>query len=161
MDNGPHPSMSRGVVQGFAERKAQRQTVKTGQMQEKPLDDLFKPEKKMDRPKPDAKPDAGIDIGLEEGMDKDVMPEEKMSFDEIKSAIENFEGTPDEIEELCDLCQDKLMGSKSDGLDTEMDRGEAEMKNDIMKKDKPLGVGGMEGAMPPMAPASAAPSPMR
>lgn len=157
MDKLPDPVMNRGIVAGFSQRKASKGQQRQAQI-DKPMDDLFKPEKK---PMPEKHgPDADVDIDVEEGLDKDIGIDKKLSFDEIKSGIENFEGSPEELEELCDLCQDKLMGSQHDDIDTEMNRGEAEMKDD-MKKDRPLGGAGMGGAQAPMPPATAAPSPMR
>lgn len=158
MDKAPDPIMNRSVLDGFTQSRTEKGQQRKAQLDEKPpMDDLFKPEKKL-MDKPDI--DSDVSIDEEDGLDKDIKPEKKMSFDELKSAIESFEGTPDEIEELCDACQDKLMGTQDDDIDTEMDREEAEFKDD-MKKDEPLGGGAMEGAKPPMPPASAPPSPMR
>lgn len=157
MDKAPDPIMNRGVLAGFTQSRAAKSNQRRAQLDAKPMDDLFKPEKKMmDKPSPDS----DIDIELEDGMDKDIKPEKKLSFDELMSAIESFEGTPEEIEELCDAVQDKLMGMQSDDIDTEMDRDEAGIRDD-MKKNEPLGGGASDGAQPPMPPASAAPSPMR
>ena len=162
MDNSPNPVMNRGVVAGFNARKAEKGNARQAQMDMKPMDDLFKPEKKpMDKPMDKHGPDSDVSIDLEDGMDKDIGLDKQMSFEDLKSGIENFEGPPEEMEELCDMMQDKLMGDKSDDFDTEMDRPEANMKDDMMKNDKPLGGMGIDGAQPAMPPASPTPSPMR
>ena len=161
MDKAPDPIMNRGVVAGFAQRKVESGQVRKAQL-DKPMDDLFKPEKKMMDDGPKGPKDMGDMGGMDDILDEGLgdKPDMHLSFEELLSAIENFDGAPDELEELCDACQDKLMGMQTDDLDTEMDRDEAGMKDD-MKKYKPLGGDAMEGAMPPKPPASAAPSPMR
>jgi hypothetical protein len=140
------PSMNQGVLARFSEHRASN---KRNAQFDKPMDKLFEPDMKGGPGKPDADKFDKPDLGDPEGMD-DSPP---MSFDELKMELEKAELTPEEAEELCDMCQEKLSGMKSDDLDTEMDRPEAEMK-DHMKKDNPLGGMSNEGAMPPMPPAA-------
>jgi hypothetical protein len=137
-------NQSQGVVKDFALRMASKQK-KSAQLDmggdDASIDSLFKPEpmKSKHKHKPDIGGDAP-DIGDELGGDiGDEMGEEKSPLDEIKEQIDSMDLSPDDLDQLCDFITEKRVSLTDDGLDTEMDRGEAEKKDEMRKDDGPLG----------------------
>lgn len=137
---------SKGVVGDFTRRMQEKNNKRSGQLAGlgEPsgggMDELFKPDAGPMKPdKKPKKPELGggkpsIDLGDEMGEGL----EEKSPLDEVKSQIETTDLSVEDLDELCDFITQRRIELTEDGLDTEMDRGEAEGKDD-MRKDKPLG----------------------
>lgn len=147
--------MTDSIVKLFANRSANTRTAASTKLAQEggDLSGLFEREPKKapvskDKPKLD-KPDAslGPKDGLDDlgGIDEEFGGgEEKNDCDEICSLIEHAECTPEDIERIISTCEEKKKELSGDDIDTEMDRPEAEMKNDMRKgpeiePKKPLG----------------------
>lgn len=138
---------SRGIVKDFAQRMASKNT-KTAQSDlgggSSVMDELFKPEvgpqsteKKPGKPEPKKPEHKKPEVGGDELGDI----EKKSPLDECKDCIEKSNLSTEELDELSDFVAQKRIDLTDDGLDSEMDKGEA-LEKDKMRKDKPLGEAG-------------------
>lgn len=130
-----------GIVSRFARRNVAKHEKREAQLDlggDKGMDDLFKPEKPEMNGPDLGKP--GDDLG--EGGDHemgDEMHEEKRPVDEIKESIEAGDLSVDDLDELGDFIAEKRVDLTEDTIDTEMDRDEAEAKDDMKKNEEPIG----------------------
>lgn len=133
-------NQSQGVVKDFALRMANK-NKKSAQLDvgddNAGIDSLFKPEPMKSKHKPDMGGD-DLEGGIEDEMGGE-MGEEKSPLEEIKEKIESMDLSPEDLDELCDFITEKRVDLTDDSIDTEMDRGEAEEKDEMRKDTGPLG----------------------
>jgi hypothetical protein len=143
--------MSDSIVQRFAKRQSESSNTRTASVklaqEGGDLSGLFEREPKKEpsgkppmAPKEDKKPkkapmmDKGPMSEPEGDMDDLGLDlEEKSECDEICAMIETAEFTPEDIDRCIQALEDKKNALSGDSIDTEMDRPEAEMKNDMKK----------------------------
>ena len=131
--------MTDGIVKRFASRMQKKATPLMDKPDEKGEEKeelgLFEREEKPMRGKPDFdkpkldKPD----------LDDPLLDDEMCALDCVKDKIEESDLSPDDIDELISFLEDKKAEGSDDGIDTEMGRDEANIKDDIKNmKDKPF-----------------------